>query len=65
MKIKSDIKDWQVAQSMFGTNTKEQCKVIKKLREKGEIESLCDGWSIISDKNKDECGWIISNELIE
>lgn len=65
MKIKSDIKDWQVAQGMFGTNTKEQCKVVKKLRDKGEISFLCEGWSIISEKGKDECGWIISNDFLE
>lgn len=65
MKLKSDIKDWQIAQEMFGTNTKEQCKIIKGLRKKGEASSICDGWSIIVEKDSDECGWIISNELLE
>lgn len=65
MKLKSSIKDWQIAQDMFGTNTKEQCKLIKKLRTKGEVYSICDGWSVISEKDSDECGWIISNDLLE
>jgi hypothetical protein len=65
MRIKGELKDWQVAREMFGTNTKEQCQLVKKLRSKGEISYLCEGWSIIVEKDKDDCGWLICNELLE
>jgi hypothetical protein len=64
--IKKDLKDWQVAMIMFGKNTKKECKLVGKLRKNGIIEELCDGYSIIMDKNlKDDCGWIIPNECLE
>jgi len=65
MKIRNDIKDYQVAKEMFGTNTKEQCKLVKKLRDKGEINPLTEDFSIISEKGKDDCGWIIPNAILE
>jgi hypothetical protein len=66
MKIKSELKDWQVAKEMFGSNSKEICKLVKKLREKGEILPWCEGWSIIKQKNQEEdFGWLISHELLE
>ena len=49
---------------MYGTNTKDQCKIVKKLRESGIIEHLCEDYSIIRIET-DECGWIISNGLLE
>jgi len=65
MQVKKDIKDYLVAREMFGSNTKEQCHLVKKLREKGEIVPLCEGWSIISFPNTDDCGWLIPNEILE
>jgi len=66
MKIKKEIKDWQIAQSMFGKNTKQQCKIVSKLRKNGIVEPLCEGYSIIRDKNLiEDSGWIISNEFLE
>lgn len=64
MKIRDDIKDYLVAQEMWGTNTKEQCKIIKKLRERCEIEILTDDYSIIRYKDKNDCGWLIPNILL-
>jgi hypothetical protein len=64
MKLK-DIKDYLIAREMFGSNTKEQCKIVKKLKEKEIIiEELCEGWSEIR-LTTEECGWVISNELLE
>lgn len=65
MNLKKELKDWQVAKEMFGKNTKLECQIVKKLREKGKISYLCDGWSIISEPDKDDCGWLISNDLLE
>lgn len=65
MKIKASIKDWQVAKEMFDSNSKEHCKIVKKLRDKGEVIDHCEGWSIITEKGKDDCGWLISNDLLE
>lgn len=59
IKIKQNIKDYLIAREIWGTNTKEQCHVVKKLREKGEIRQLCDGWCIISNPNIDDCGLLI------
>ena len=59
-------KDWQVAQLMFGKNKKEECKIVKNLRKRGIVESLCEGWSIIRDSRLlDDCGWIIPNEALK
>jgi hypothetical protein len=65
LRIKKDLKDYLVAREMFGSNTQEQCKLVKKLREKSEIEPLCDGWSVIRKPNTDDCGWLIPNEILE
>jgi hypothetical protein len=66
MKIKNDLKDWQVAQEMFGKNTQWHCKLVKTLRKHGEFEELCEGWSIVKDKRlADDCGWVIPNTCIE
>ena len=64
MKIRSDIKDYLIAREMLGSNSKEDCHLIKKLRTKGIITPLCDGWSTIS-LDEDDCGWIICNDLLE
>ena len=64
-KIKKEIKDFQVAREMFGTNSKEECKLVKKLREKGVVEEWCDDWSMINFPNTDEVGWLIPNTVLE
>lgn len=63
--MKTELKDWQITQMMFGKNTKKECKLINTLRKHGIIEQLCDGWSIIYDKRlTDDCGWLIPNECL-
>lgn len=63
--MKNDLKDWQIAQKMFGKNTKKECDIVKQLRKHGEIYSLCEDWSIITDKRlPDDCGFLISNECL-
>ena len=62
IKIKKDIKDYLIAREIWGTNSKEQCQIVKKLREKGEIKELCDGWCVISLPHVDECGYLIPME---
>ena len=64
--MKTDLKDWQIAQQMFGSNTKKECKLVGDLRKHGIIEPWCELWSIITDKRlTDECGWLIPNECIK
>lgn len=57
------MKEWQIAYLMFGKNTKIECAIVKRLLKNRNVEPLCDGWSIIYDKN-DECGWLIPNECL-
>ena len=65
MVLKSELKDWQIAQIMFGKNTKKECEIVKSLRQNGEIENLCDGWKIIKNKKiNDNVGWLIPNECL-
>jgi hypothetical protein len=73
MKLRHDIKDYLVAQEIWGSNTKEQCKIVKILREKGEIitmyvddeKTIELNWSTICEKDKDDCGWLIPNIMLE
>jgi hypothetical protein len=65
MQIKQDIKDYLVAREMYGSNTKEQCHIVKKLKEKGIVTPHCEGWSLISLPNWEYGGYLISNELLE
>jgi len=63
--MKTELKDWQIAQQMFGKNTKRECKIVADLRKHGKVEMLCEGWSIITDKRlTDDCGWLIPNECL-
>ncbi len=63
--MKTELKDWQIAQMMFGKNTKLECKIVGDLRKHGESEPICEGWSIITDKrNLDDCGWLIPDECL-
>ena len=57
------MKEWQIANLMFGKNTKVECTIVKKLMKSYTTESLCDGWSIIYGQD-DECGWLILNECL-
>lgn len=64
--MKKDLKDWQIAQIMWGKNTKVECKIVSILRKHGIIEPLCDGWYTIRDGRKeDDCGYVIPDECIE
>ena len=65
MKLKSSLKDWEIAREMFGSNKKDICKIVKKLREKGETIPHCDGWNLIYEKGKEDSEWLISNDLLE
>lgn len=63
--MNTEMKDWQIAFIMFGKNTKKECKIVSNLRTHGEVEPLCEGWSIIKDKRlPDDCGWLIPNECL-
>lgn len=64
--IKTDLKDFLVAREMFGNNTKEQCNLVKKLRQNGLITELTEDYYVITDKNKpDDCGWLIPSCCLE
>lgn len=64
--MRKDLKDWQIAQIMWGKNTKKECKIVASLRKNGIVEPLCDGWYVIKDKRlNDDCGWLIPSECIE
>lgn len=58
------MKEWQIAQIMFGKNTKKECALVKKLLKNNSIVPLCDGWSIIYNNIEDDCGWLIPNECL-
>lgn len=63
--MKSELKDWQIAQMMFGKNTKHECKIVAMLRKDHTIEKLDDEWSIIyNNKLVDDCGWLIPNNCL-
>lgn len=75
MRVNKDIKDYLLARIMFGGNTKEQCHLVKKLREKGEINPWCEDWSIISLPDGADCDekgteyptinkWLIPNDIL-
>jgi len=61
--MKEELKDWQVAQMMFGKNTKHHCVIIKNLRKHGRIIYHCDGWALIKDNRLEyDCGFLIPDE---
>lgn len=63
--MKVELKDWQIAQIMFGKNTKKECKIVADLRKHGTVKLLCEGWSVVTDERLvDDCGYIISNECL-
>lgn len=60
MRIRPDMKDWQIAQEMFGKNTQWHCKLVKGLRKHGIFEECCEGWYFVKDKRVEEDGgWLI------
>jgi hypothetical protein len=56
------MKVWEIANIMFGKNTKAECKLVKKLLKKGVVTELCDDWSIIAEPN--DIGYLIPNECL-
>jgi hypothetical protein len=61
------LKDYEVAREMFGTNTKEQCKLVKNLREKGTLEDLDEDYCIgylPSHLEKGEVGYLIPKSVL-
>ena len=68
--IKQSLKDFEVARAMFGSNTKEQCKTVKKLREdiiKNKhtfIRNYCEIMSVI-EIDGEFVPWFIPNECVE
>jgi len=63
--MNTNLKDWQIAQIMFGKNTNKECKLVSNIRKHYKVESLCDNWSVIYDSSiLDDCGWLISNECL-
>jgi hypothetical protein len=68
MKLRSDLKDYQIAQSMWGTNTKEQCRIVKSLRKSVESEKICDDWYELRTQqhiSEDIVGWLVPLESLE
>ena len=60
-----ELKDWQIAQIMFGKNKKKECNLVANLRKHGKVIQLSDDWSIIfDDRIKDDCGWLIPNDCL-
>ena len=68
MKLKSDIKDWQIARDVLGRNTQKECKIIKELRKSVDSEEICEGWWMLRTQeqvDKDEVGWLIPIVYLE
>jgi hypothetical protein len=66
MKFKDNLKDWQLANIMFGKNNQAECKIIKKLRKKKFvlIEDYGEGiYSVLFEGEQIES--IIFEEMIE
>ena len=61
------LKDYEVAREMFGSNTKEQCKLVKSLRENGTLEDLDDDYCIAylpRHIEKNEVGYLIPKSVL-
>ena len=58
------MKDWQVALEMFGKNDKHTCRLVKKLRLKGIIHSLCDDWYLVSLEKDDIVPWLMHRDWL-
>ena len=67
MKLKDELKDWEIARGVFGKNTQKECKIIKELRKAVESEEICEGWYELRTKQhleKNEIGWFIPIEYL-
>jgi len=64
MKLREDIKDWQLAKIMFGKNTQPECKIVKKLRKKVLTlsEDYGEGCYLVNVEGED-LGWIMFAEM--
>ena len=66
MKLKDDLKDWQIAREIFGKNTQTECRIIKNLRKKPLIvlEDYGEGCYHIS-HSMEETGWIMFSDILD
>jgi hypothetical protein len=64
IKIKEELKDWEIAREMFGSTTKSECLFVKKLRKNYELEYLNDDFFIVREKGKDCSGYTIHRSLL-
>lgn len=66
MKLKDDLKDWQIAKIMFGKNTQAECKTVKKLRKKTmKLEEDYGEGCYLVEVEGEETGWIVFDEIID
>lgn len=63
MKLRDELKDYEIARAMFGGNTKEHCKIVKRLRKYISVEH-CEGWHIIG-INENDIGWLVPVEILK
>lgn len=67
-KITDTLKDWEIAKIVWGSNNKEQCRAIKKLRKKCVITPICDDWyqvQTVQESEDDEVGLMVPLECLE
>lgn len=65
MKLKDDLKDWQIAKIMFGKNNQAECKIVKKLRKKKlTLAEDCGDGVYVVDVEGEEVGWIMFKEML-
>ena len=62
MRLREELKDYEIARAMFGGNTKEQCKIVKRLRKSASFEH-CEGWHLIG-ANEGEIGWLVPVDIL-
>lgn len=66
MKIREDLKDWQIARSMFGKNTQAECKIVKKLRKKSiSLVEDCGAGVFLVSVEGEESGWVMFEDFVE
>lgn len=65
MKLKTDLKDWEIAREIFGKNTKLECHLIKVLRKNHyKLTELCEGYFLLTTET-DEVGWLVPENVVE
>ena len=63
--FRTDLKDYELAKIIFGTNKKRECKIVQDLKKRGLFKKICDGWYVIRDsKLIDDLGWIVPSECL-